>query len=51
MGLIDKIKRGSGEDETIEYQCMTCHTTFESPHTDVGEVNCQDCGSPNVRTA
>lgn len=51
MGLIDKIQGGSDDEETAEYQCLTCHTTFESTQLDATDVTCQDCGSPNIRAA
>lgn len=51
MGLIDKFKGDSADEETAEYQCLTCHTTFESTQLDVANVTCQDCGSPNIRAA
>ena len=51
MGLIDKFKRQAPEQPTTEYQCLTCHTTFESTVMEVDHVSCADCGSPNIRTA
>lgn len=49
MGLLDKITGESSTEETVEYQCLTCHTTFETTELDASLVSCRECGSPNVR--
>lgn len=50
MGIIGKLfGRSSGEQETYQYKCNTCHSRFDSNEPDAAVVACDACGSNDVK--
>ena len=39
------------DEETFEYDCMDCGTTFAEPRTRMVRVSCPNCDSVNLQVA
>jgi Zn finger protein HypA/HybF involved in hydrogenase expression len=48
MEFVDKIRDALTGESVYEYNCRNCGDYFESPHSQVIDVSCHNCGSANV---